>query len=114
ERYPDAEPERISQEEDQERHRRQHEPEAEPVAIGLELVPRRSFADLRPGSLGLKRDVGHGDIRRLVCRWSGRRSAAARSLAISDRSASIAVRRPRWSSWHPWRRRSNWRTCRPR
>jgi len=59
ERNPDPEPQRIGQEEDQEPHRRQHEPETEPVAVGPELVPRRRLADLRLGEAGLQCDVGH-------------------------------------------------------
>ncbi len=39
ETHPDAEAQRIGQEQDQERRRRQHEPQRHPVAVGLAAAP---------------------------------------------------------------------------
>src|SRR5262249_6804504 len=57
ERYPNAEAERIGEEQDQERRRRQHEPGAEPAAVDLEPLPRARFA--RNGSLNIDDRFGH-------------------------------------------------------
>src|SRR5207244_5538422 len=113
ERNPDAQPKRIGQEEDQEPHRRQHEPETEPVAVGLDLVPRGGFADLRLGYPWLERDVSHGRCPELtVVGADGDRPPSAPG-SINDRCASTAVRLLPWRFWHPWRRCSSWQTYRP-
>ena len=119
---PDAEAKRIGQEEDQERHRRHHEPEAEPVAVGPHLIPRRGLADRRPGSPGLEGYVSHGEIPQDIVRRVAvfpsrmpRRAAIACGSSprlVSGRCASTAVRSPRSCPWHPRVRCSSWRTCR--
>src|SRR6266436_3892233 len=80
ERNPDAQAERIGKEEYQECHRRHHEPEAEPVAIGPQLIPRGGLANLRPGRPGLECNVSH---------W---RNPAISSVAMLAERAAIACR----------------------
>ncbi len=56
---PDAQAQRIGEKQDQEGRRRQHEPQAEPVAVDLEPLPRGAFPRGRPGDARLNGDVGH-------------------------------------------------------
>ena len=82
ERHPDAEAERIGEEQDQERRRRQHEPDAEPVAVDLQPLPRGGLAQ---DGLGLVEcDVGH-------CRTRRHLAVDGRTRA-SDAAARMTVR----------------------
>ena len=120
ERQPDAEAERIGQKQDQERRRRQHEPERQPVAVGLQPLPRGGLAERR-GLVGVDFRASrplHGHVRlhrmsRRSNRRDGRGKPARRwSVRLSDRSASTAARRSRSRPSRPRGRCSSWRTCR--
>ena len=90
ERNPDAQTQRISQKQDQESHRRQHEPEAEPVAIDLQPVPRRDVAH-RPPWLWVRAQSQPLTKSRKVTPMPSRRSYGELSSDARRRAAMLAA-----------------------
>ena len=89
EREPDAEPERIGEKQDQERRRRQHEPEAEPIAVDLEPVPRGDVARLRATDLAVRSRCRSSTHLRLIASGHVRADAATRHVRrLTDKSAA--------------------------
>ena len=125
ERQPDAEPERIGEKQNQERRRRQHEPEAEPVAVDLQAIPRGRLRGAPFGRTRLERKSAMPV--RTSCMQAGesRESAGDGACAIPRRRDALhptsAVQPLRLAlgdlaspPWRPRGRCRRWRTCRAR
>src|SRR4029079_5422642 len=89
EREPDAEAERIGEEQNEERRGRQHEPRAEPLLVGLEAIPR-GYGVWRLASPAVVESDGHC-VTGAKEKAGGRRSCLPPAPALSVDAAQLPL-----------------------
>ena len=92
ETHPDAEKQRIGEEQDQERRGRQHEPQRQPVAVGAQPVPGRRFSGMAGGRGERRLQCGHS----VTAPFNRRRPLPVIARSPCDEAIQSLP------SWWPW------------